>query len=255
MKRYYSIKLNIDVKQEVPLNKIANQMSILICRLMGNDKKLQEVHTKHDRQHDKRFKHYSFSTPYTKNKTLFGKSNFEIRTFDEDIAKGFMVAAIGYENEWIKILDLSIKEYGFGGRISKLKTHTAAVCTLHPRLIESEGMEQTHRDVFWTPDKPIEFLKDAIVGNLKKKYKSLTGVEMNTSTESIIRNIKVLNNIPFNVVYDEKEQTLLGNKFEIELEQGRNAQLLARIATVEGLLEKNAILGTGFAKAIYEEVL
>lgn len=255
MKRYYSIRVNMDVKKAIELNRITSQMSILISRLMGDNVILQELHGQYSIDHHKRFKHYSFSTPYTRKDFLYGKSDFEIRTFNQDTAKAFMLAAIGYENDWVKVSDVGIKEYGFGGRIGRLKTHTAAICTLHPRLIENERIKTSHRDTFWTPDMPVEFLKDAIVNNLKKKYKSLTGIELKASTDSVIRDIKILNRVPVGIKYDEKKQTLLGNKFQIELEQGRDAQMLARVATVEGLLEKNAILGTGFCKAIYEEVL
>lgn len=248
IQKYYSLQVNINVKQDTFITQINNKMSTFISDLMNENNFLQELHTKAG------YKHYSFSTPYAINrKILKSDCNFEIRSFNKEIIMNFATALTGYENDWVKVKGLHIVEYVFCGRITKVETITPSVAIIHPNTLKENNIEQKYRSTYWTNKLPVELLKQSIITNLQNKYNDLTDSDI--EIKDVIKDIKVKNEVPIGINYSNKGATLLGNKLEIEFKQGRQAQIIARMATVEGLLEKNAILGLGFIKPIYERVV
>ena len=244
---YFSITNTIDIKQGIDISEINDKMSIFISDLMNRNKNLQGIHSA------KGYKGYSFSTPYFKNNQKDGICKFEIRTFSKEIAMSFLSALIGYESDFVKVIQSDIKEYSFGGKITRIESITPSVCTIHQKMLDHYNMKSTHRNTYWVEDMNEEIIKESIYTNLESKYNKLTGKNINTN--NAIKSIEVLNNMPIAVKYNSKKATLLGNKFKIEFNNGRDAQILARMATVEGLLEKNAILGLGYVKPVYEKVV
>ena len=247
IKKYSSLKVYLDIKNGVHIKDLNNMMSIFISDVMNRNQYLKDLHT------GKGYKHYSFSTPYSNKEKLEGDCNFEIRSFDKEIIMNFAMALTGYESDWIKVKDLHIVEYVFGGRITKIKTITPSVAIIHPKTLKENNIEQKYKSTYWTNKMSIELLKQSIITNLQNKYNDLTG--SNIKIEDVIKDIKIKNEIPIGINYSNKGATLLGNKLEVEFKHGKQSQIAARMATVEGLLEKNSILGLGFVRPTYEKVV
>lgn len=247
MKKYFSLQANINIKEPTNIKSTNDKMSLFISKVMLDNKYLQELHCQHG------FKHYSFSTPYAKDRqVLYGDYNYEIRSFNKDIIGNFLIALAGYQDDWVKVNDLVVKDYTFNNRITSIQTITPAVATINPCVLKSYNIKSQYKNTYWTNKMPVEILKQAIVRNLQKKYNSLTHRNIVLDC-SIIKNVEILNSVPLQ--YNHKNATLLGNRMKITFNQGKQSQIAARMAVVEGILEKNAILGLGFVKPTYEEVL
>ena len=237
----------LDIKNGVHIKDLNNMMCVFISDVMNRNQYLKDLHT------GKGYKHYSFSTPYSNKEKLEGDCNFEIRSFDEELLSKFEEALNEYDNEYIGVKNTNITEYMFRGRITKVVTITPAVATLHPKILELNNIKSEHKEVYWVNDLGIDLLEYSVITNLQNKYNSLTGKDI--ALGDVIKNIKVKNDVPIGIGYDKKGATLLGNKIEIEFKQGKQSQIAARMATVEGILEKNSILGLGFVRPTYEKVV
>lgn len=247
IKKYNSLKVYLDIKKDEHIKDLNNMMSIFISDVMNRSQYLKDLHTGNG------YKHYSFSTPYSNKEILYGNCSFEIRSFDDELMGKFEEALKGYNNDCIDVKDINKTEYEFRGRIIKIETVTPAVATIHPKILERRKIESNYKETYWVNDLGLELLKYSIITNLQNKYNSLTGKDVELG--DVIKNIKVKNNVPIGIRYDKKGATLLGNKIEIEFKHGKQSQIAARMATVEGLLEKNSILGLGFVRPTYEKVV
>lgn len=158
---------------------------------------------------------------------------FRIRSLDRDFILKMKLLLPKVQYEYMKIV--AAEEKVFSPR------YIAGLYTLTPAL-------STVNDRHWTIKDDIVLLQDRIQKNLEKKYYDYYGKEISIKRK-FIQYIELCNHKPIALKY--KKTTLIGNKFNIVINDDDASQKLALVALAAGLLEKNATNGMGFCMPIH----
>ncbi len=93
----------------------------------------------------------------------------------------------------------------------------------------------------------ILLLKERIQANLEKKYSAYYGQKIAVE-QNFIQYMEFVRDKPIALKY--KKTTLIGNKFNLVINDDETSQKLAFVALATGLLEKNSSNGMGFCMPI-----
>lgn len=222
----FNLKVTVLVKQDITSEESYEKISDFISYAMLKDKILKEVHEKNT------FKNYVFCSLYPIQKDGIYKQNniyfFDLRGMDFSKILKLKQVLQNLENQYFKTIQISLQTHE-QIKIDKLVTLTPAIITT------PKGDYDIKDDM--------NLVKDRILSNIQKKYKSI----YNTAVDiDFIKAIKKTNINPIKIPY--KNIYMLGNKFEIEVKEDPMSQNLAYLAVSIGILEKNAI-GFGFCMA------
>lgn len=224
--QYYNLKIVVMLKHNINYENTYESISNFIAYAMLQDEELKEKHEKNE------YKNYVFCSLYPLEKDQIYKEN-KIYTFDlRSINLEFILK--------IKQLLSIIKNPDFKYIMSNIENSQQrpikSLFTLTPVIITTaKGDYKINND--------LDLVCKRINDNTQKKYKYIFKEEINTD---FIKEIKQINNSPIKIPY--KNIFLLGNKFEIFVNEDEESQKLAYLNLAIGMLEKNA-LGFGFCKA------
>ena len=193
---------------------------------MLKDETLKTIHEK------KTYKNYVFCSLYPVQKDGIYKQNqiysFDLRGLEFTKIMKLKQVMTGFEDNYFKIIQINLQNHE-QIKINKLVTLTPAIITT------PKGDYDIKDDM--------DLVKNRILANMQKKYKSIYNTEVNID---FIKDIKKTNRKPIKIPY--KNINMLGNKFEIEVKDDPMSQNLAYLAVSIGILEKNSI-GFGFCMA------
>lgn len=222
----YNLKIITLLKQNLKNEETYEKISNLISYAMLKDRNLKEIHEKNT------FKNYVFCSLYPVQKDGIYKQNniysFDLRGLEFSKIMKLKQVLTGLENDYFKVIQINLQNHE-QIKINKL-------ITLTPSIITTPKGDYDIKD-------NMELVKDRILANIQKKYKSLYNTEVNVD---FIKEIKKTNRQPIKIPY--KNINMLGNKFEIEVKEDPMSQNLAYLALSIGILEKNS-LGLGFCMA------
>ena len=219
----YNLKVITLLKQNLKNEETYEKISNLISYAMLKDKNLKEIHEKNT------FKNYVFCSLYPVQKDGVYKQNniysFDLRGLEFPKIMKLKQVLTGIETDYFKIIQINLQNHE-QIKINKL-------ITLTPTIITTPKGDYDIKD-------NMELVKDRILANIQKKYKSIYNTEVNIN---FIKEIKKINRTPIKIPY--KNINMLGNKFEIAVKEDPMSQSLAYLAVSVGILEKNSI-GFGF---------
>ncbi len=225
--QYYNLKVLVTLKQQIQEKKAYEQISKLISSSMLKDEKLKKMHEKNQ------YKNYVFCNLYPIEKEglyQIGRIyTFDVRFNDLNLAMKMKQCIESTETEFLKVI-ISKLENSCQKEIKKIISLTPAVITT------SKGDFLINND--------LELVKTRILANTQKKYNQIYETKVDID---FIKEIKQKNEKPIKIPY--KNINILGNKFEITINNDPMSQNLAYLILSIGLLEKNAE-GFGFCKAI-----
>lgn len=216
---YYNLKIVALLKQDLDNFSAYEKISNLISLSMLKDNNLKQIHEQNT------YKNYVFCNLYPIEKDSIYKKN-NIYTFDlrgieiEKILKLKQVMN-NAENDYLKVIQI-IFQTNQQREIKKL-------ITLTPTIITTEKGDYDIKD-------NLEFVKQRILANTQKKYKNIFKDNVNID---FIKDIKKTNVKPIKIHY--KNINILGNKFELFINEDKMSQDLAFLILSIGCLEKNAI--------------
>ncbi len=216
---YYNLKIVALLKQDLDNFSAYEKISNLISLSMLKDNNLKQIHEQNT------YKNYVFCNLYPIEKDSIYKKN-NIYTFDlrgieiEKILKLKQVMN-NAENDYLKVIQI-IFQTNQQREIKKL-------ITLTPTIITTEKGDYDIKD-------NLEFVKQRILANTQKKYKNIFKDNVNID---FIKDIKKTNVKPIKIPY--KNINILGNKFELFINEDKMSQDLAFLILSIGCLEKNAI--------------
>ena len=216
---YYNLKIVALLKQDLDNFSAYEKISNLISLSMLKDNNLKQIHGQNT------YKNYVFCNLYPIEKDSIYKKN-NIYTFDlrgieiEKILKLKQVMN-NAENDYLKVIQI-IFQTNQQREIKKL-------ITLTPTIITTEKGDYDIKD-------NLEFVKQRILANTQKKYKNIFKDNVNID---FIKDIKKTNVKPIKIPY--KNINILGNKFELFINEDKMSQDLAFLILSIGCLEKNAI--------------
>lgn len=216
---YYNLKIVALLKQNLDNFSAYEKISNLISLSMLKDNNLKQIHEQNT------YKNYVFCNLYPIEKDSIYKKN-NIYTFDlrgieiEKILKLKQVMN-NAENDYLKVIQI-IFQTNQQREIKKL-------ITLTPTIITTEKGNYDIKD-------NLEFVKKRILANTQKKYKNIFKDNVDID---FIKDIKKTNVKPIKIPY--KNINILGNKFELFINEDKMSQDLAFLILSIGCLEKNAI--------------
>lgn len=224
--RIFNLKVKVVLKQDLKNEETYEKISNLISYAMLQDKSLKEIHEKNT------YKNYVFCSLYPVQKDGIYKQNqiysFDLRGLEFTKIMKLKQVMTGFEDNYFKIIQINLQNHE-QIKINKLVTLTPAIITT------PKGDYDIKDDM--------DLVKNRILANMQKKYKSIYNTEVNID---FIKDIKKTNRKPIKIPY--KNINMLGNKFEIEVKDDPMSQNLAYLAVSIGILEKNSI-GFGFCMA------
>lgn len=192
--------------------------------------------------HSKKNYKYIFSplNPF-KMKEIYEKGEeyfINIQSFDEDTIVKFNYALNNFENNYLKVINLKLKEMYLSNQI------ITEIETITPVIITIDGGPWKH-DIH-----SIDLLMQKIYDNLEKKYRIFFDEEWELKKDinkyDLFEKITILSKKPISRKY--KDISLIGYKIKINIGNSDIAQKLVKIAIVQGVGEKNSIIGSGFVK-------
>ena len=226
MLKYYELICTVYLKENIHFVGVGEFIGKHINYTMTKDEKLKELHSEHN------IKMYCFDYLFPREYDKTYKKGsvyvFKIRTPKEELAKKFRRVITQYESIYMKCLGCQLKIINLG-TFDEIYTVTPALATFGKR--------------YWTVENDFEELQDRIINNLSKKYKFITGENLNADSNDI-QFIDIKNKVPIKQRY--KESSLICNKFKITFAKNENGRKLAYSALSCGLLEKSSALGLGF---------
>lgn len=216
---YYNLKIVALLKQDLDNFSAYEKISNLISLSMLKDNNLKQIHEQNT------YKNYVFCNLYPIEKDSIYKKN-NIYTFDLrgiEIEKILKLKKVmnNAENDYLKVIQI-IFQTNQQREIKKL-------ITLTPTIITTEKGDYDIKD-------NLEFVKQRILANTQKKYKNIFKDNVNID---FIKDIKKTNVKPIKIPY--KNINILGNKFELFINEDKMSQDLAFLILSIGCLEKNAI--------------
>lgn len=234
--KYFELTCLAYLKQDITFDKTFETLSKYISFSMAQSPLLLSWHNKEG------FKNYSFGNffPIEKEK-IYGRGEnytFVIRSFDEDfiniMAKNMRE---NINNPYLQVIDTR-KRFIKQTLITELYTLTPTISTL-----QSET-----KSLYWTMQSSgdIMQLQKQLHDNLEKKYESVTGKKIATSS-NFIQLLELKNSKPqtIKIQKDGNMIRFFGNKFRIIPNEDEISQKLAFVAMACGLGEKNSF-GGGF---------
>ncbi|EGS5729539.1 hypothetical protein I9Y33_001441 [Clostridium perfringens] len=237
MNNYYEIVVCIYLKENIWQNNVQEEISKFLNKALCKSEYLKNIHT------NKRIKGYSFSSIYPQEKDLIYKKdsiyNFKLRTWDNKFAKELSENLYGFENDKIIVVGLSNKQYKLNEKIEILYTLNPAIITIK----ENNSVRS------WEKKDNIELLKTIIFNNLKMKFNNLFNVEYAWNSEEVFKEIKVIRQLKTRY----KNINLISYNLKLEFLDTVNAQILAKIAYVNGVGSKNSSVGAGFIHDVRKE--
>ncbi|EDT15869.1 TPA: hypothetical protein I9080_002092 [Clostridium perfringens] len=238
MNNYYEIVVCIYLKENIWQNNVQEEISKFLNKALCKSEYLKNIHT------NKRIKGYSFSSIYPQEKDLIYKKdsiyNFKLRTWDNKFAKELSENLYGFENDKIIVVGLSNKQYKLNEKIEILYTLNPAIITIK----ENNSVRS------WEKKDNIELLKTIIFNNLKMKFNNLYNVEYALNSEEVFKEIKVIRQLKTRY----KNVNLISYNLKLEFLDTVNAQILAKIAYVNGVGSRNSSVGAGFIHDIRKEI-
>lgn len=224
--KYYNLKIIVIVKENLKSLETYEKISNLIAQSMLKDKLLKQIHEENI------YKNYVFCNLYPVEKdTIYKKGNiysFDLRGIEfEKIIKIKQVIQ-DLENDYFKVIQVNFQTY--------TKSNIKKLITLTPAIITTPKGDYDIKE-------NMELVKDRMLANIQKKYKNIYNTSVNVD---FIKSIKKTNSKPIKIPY--KNINMLGNKFEIEVNEDPMSQDLAYLALSIGILEKNS-QGFGFCMA------
>lgn len=224
--QYYNLKLSVILKKDIRSEEAYEKLSNLISYAMLKDNNLKLLHE------ENKYKNYVFCNLYPVEKDSIYKCNnvyyFDIRGIDLKMLMKLKQVINVAENENFKVIQSSF-ETSMQRKITKL-------ITLTPVIITTEIGDYDIKD-------DLNFVKNRLVANIQKKYKSIYNTEADVD---FIKEIIKTNKKPMKIPY--KNIHMLGNKFEIMVKEDPISQNLAYLMLSVGCGEKNS-LGFGFCMA------
>ena len=224
--QYYNLKLSVILKKDIRAEEAYEKLSNLISYAMLQDNNLKLLHE------ENKYKNYVFCNLYPVEKDSIYKCNnvyyFDIRGIDLKMLMKLKQVLNVAENENFKVIQASF-ETSMQRKITKL-------ITLTPVIITTEIGDY---DIKYD----LDFVKNRLVANIQKKYKSIYNTEADVD---FIKEIIKTNKKPMKIPY--KNIHMLGNKFEIMVKEDPISQNLAYLMLSVGCGEKNS-LGFGFCMA------
>ena len=224
--QYYNLKLSVILKKDIRAEEAYEKLSNLISYAMLKDNNLKLLHE------ENKYKNYVFCNLYPVEKDSIYKCNnvyyFDIRGIDLKMLMKLKQVLNVAENENFKVIQASF-ETSMQRKITKL-------ITLTPVIITTEIGDY---DIKYD----LDFVKNRLVANIQKKYKSIYNTEADVDfIKEIIKTKKKPMKIPYKNIH------MLGNKFEIMVKEDPISQNLAYLMLSVGCGEKNS-LGFGFCMA------
>lgn len=230
---YSEVKVFMKMKGDVNCDNMYEMLNKYINVSLLNDSKLSKIHKENV------FKFYTYCLPYPIEKDkIYHKERiycFNIRSVNNEI-----IVRIGRclkkEDSLFTVEGISYDNYHIHN-ISKLITLTPVVVTMD-------------NGKYWKTEDGFEQLIKRLGGNGERKFIKYYGDCNIEKGHSFIENIEQKNKRLILIPY--KGSCLFGNKFEIEVKQDEQSQLIASFVSGVGLGEKNTI-GMGYCKVIYGE--
>jgi len=228
---YFELTTTAYLLKNVDFDEVNEKIAQLINKAMLNDEKLAMKHEVNQ------FKNYVFDSLYPREKDKIYKAGkiyvFRIRSLEEDFITKINQLFRNVTTDYFKVIAGEIKKQE-QRTIKELYTVTPALATINNH--------------FWISGDDIMLLQDRIQINLLKKYREFYNVDLKKE-DSFIQCIEIKNKKP--IAYNYKNIQLIGNKFNIKVNEDDLSQKLSFIALGAGLLEKNATNGMGFCIAKY----
>jgi CRISPR-associated endoribonuclease Cas6 len=195
------------------------------------DPELKQLHGE-----ERIFKGYVFSNFYPIEKDGYYKSGkvyvWRLRAVSESLLKKFRITVKKTTSAFIKTLATEIKIAPY--------RHISELYTINPAILTLEDNQP------FLPTCDLLQLSHAIQTNLEKKCRYFTHNPGHV-VQPLVRRIQMINRKPVKTRY--KHMSMLGNKMKLFVSEDEFSQKLAQMALNTGLLEKNAILGSGFVVA------
>ncbi|APQ73921.1 hypothetical protein RSJ21_11600 [Clostridium botulinum] len=223
---YYQLKIRVKLENNINYIQAPYLIGTFINNCMLKNDMLKNIHKK------KIYKYvYDSFFPIEKDGIYKREKyyNIQLRTINLNLINKLAIALYNHKFNGIKTvnIDLEVME----------PTKINQLYTLKPSIVTITGQP-------WIKNKhSIDVLIGNLNANLEKKYKQIFNEELENN-KSFIKKIKVVNNIP--IKYEYKNIILLGNKFEIIVNEDEVSQRKATIALGMGLGEKGSSLGAGF---------
>jgi len=223
----YELSLKLKCKKELIYSETSERIAQLLNKALCMDEKFLAFH-----EESKSFKFYCFDLPYPgepDGKYKAGKSyNLRLRTVKEELAEYFLNTLRGMDTEFLQCFHVDI-------RILPKKC-IERVYSLTPLVLKN------YPDGYWRDCMTVGEFQRRIFVNLVKKYRLLTGKELDENFE-LYNQIRIKNQEPIRVSY--KGIGLLGDKLELTAAKNESAQELLYMALGTGMGENNAA-GCGF---------
>lgn len=226
---YYEMIVTCQMKKDLYFTDVNESIVKYINRTLYFDDKLGKLHSKF-----REYKYYCFSGFFPIELDKYYKKNrlyiFRLRSWDKQFI--YKLKKVLYKNKYgdFRVWTAEIIENKYK-HINKLFTLTPTIITIEDR-----------------PWKKEDNIMDAITrlqANLEKKYKEYFNEEL-VIDNYFIDTLKMINRKP--LAYKYKDISLLGNKFELIINEDEISQKLAFTALAAGLGEKNSSLGAGFCE-------
>lgn len=226
----YEIKIKLYLLENIKIEETQTKLAYFIDSVMVKDNIFLGVHEANQ------YKFYTFDSLYPLAKNgVYQKDNsyiFRIRTLDYRLAQYLYESLAKNRTKEFQGLTADIK-------IIRQKL-IKKIYTLTPVILKTE-------QGYWKNSNKIEVFEERLKTNLIKKYKDITGEDINEDFQ-LYYQINFKNKVP--VLRKYKDIKLLGDMIELEIAENENAQKLVFLAIGSGLLEMNA-RGFGFVNYIF----
>lgn len=239
--KYYELKCTTYVKKDLDFQDSFDGLSKFINYAICQNEEFKNLHEQN------RFKHYCFSSFYPIEKDGIYKQgrtyNFKLRALDKNFIETLSNSLReNINNPNMQVLSTefkTIKQFF----ISELYSITPTITIVD----NGDGVPKT-----WTikNDGDIMRLTKQLHENLKKKYESFYNEELHPA-QNFIQLLEVKNQKPQSIYFTKKQGEtskkirLLGNKFNLHVNEDEVSQKLAFMALGSGLGEKQGY-GAGF---------
>lgn len=238
MNTYYEITVCIYLKEDIWQNNVQEELSKFLNNSLCKSEYLKNIHI------NKRIKGYSFSNIYPQEKDLIYKKdsiyNFKIRTWDNKFAEELCKNLYCFGNEKFIVVGLSNKQHSINKKIESLYTLTPAIITI----------KENDKFRAWENKDNIVLLKTILFNNLKMKFYNLYKTEYVSESEDVFKEVKVIRRLKTRY----KNVNLISYNLKLDFLDTINAQILAKIAYVNGIGSKNSSIGAGFIHDIRREI-
>lgn len=237
--KYYRLKVSFILNQDINFRNISRIIGYAIQKSMLKQNNLKILH-------DLKTYKYIFSPL----KPFIMKENYEIgehyyiyiQSFDENTIVKFNYSLNNYSDEYIKVTDVRLKEIFLDNfMVESLETVTPVIITIDNKPWKYK-------------ENSLDILIQKIYDNLEKKYNYFFGKEWKIKNDvnkyKLFENFELTNAKP--IAREYKGIKLIGYKMRMNIGTSDIAQKLAKVAIVQGIGEKNAIIGSGYVK--YESI-